>query len=91
AVTGAIERGYELTLRDPQRAAADMLSEVPDLDRSTLTTQLAALHDAFRGARAHFGELDLPTLDAWAKWEARFGIVSRVPDVSAMFDTAFAP
>ncbi|MDE3070541.1 MAG: ABC transporter substrate-binding protein [Acidobacteriota bacterium] len=90
-VTGAIERGYQLTLREPRRAAADMLSEVPDLDRATLTTQLAALHGAFIGSRPHYGELNIPTLREWAAWEARFGIVSRLPDVSAMFDTGFAP
>jgi hypothetical protein len=33
----------------------------------------------------HFGELRLSTLSAWAAWEARFGIVTRPPDVSKTF------
>jgi hypothetical protein len=35
--------------------------------------------------------LDPATLNAWAQWEARFGIVKRPPDVAATFDRAFAP
>jgi hypothetical protein len=34
--------------------------------------------------------LDIATLTAWARWEARFGIVRAVPDVSATFDPNFA-
>jgi hypothetical protein len=29
-------------------------------------------------------------LRAWARWEARFGIVKRVPDVARMFDFAIS-
>ena len=36
-----------------------------------------------------FGELTLKTLQAWAKWEAKFGIVKQPPDVFRAFDPAF--
>jgi hypothetical protein len=29
-------------------------------------------------------------LARWARWEARFGIVKRLPDVRAMFDPAYS-
>lgn len=91
SVTGAILRGYEVTVRDPHKSVSDMLAEVPGLDRQTLEAQVNALHDAYQGSRAHPGEFDPPALAAWATWEARFGIVSRPPDVNALFDTSFVP
>ena len=56
-----------------------------------MTAELPGLESAFTGPENHFGVLDMPLLRRWAVWEARFGIVKRVPDVSTMFDTAFAP
>ena len=50
--------------------------------------QLDAVSPAFVGDAARFGELDLPRLRAWARWEARFGITRRPPDVNAMFGGA---
>ncbi len=90
SVVDAIRRGYEATVADPKAAAADMLDQVPGLDRTSLEEQLAALHGAFQGPQGNVGELDSPELATWAQWEARFGIVSAPPNVSTMFDTTFA-
>jgi hypothetical protein len=30
-------------------------------------------------------------LRSWARWEARFGIVKRTPDVATMFDNGLLP
>lgn len=89
-VLHAIERGYEVTVRDPSASTNDLLREVPGLSRSTITAQMAVLHGAFVGAARHFGELNLSRLRTWAAWEARFGIVSRAPQVSTMFDPSLA-
>jgi hypothetical protein len=32
----------------------------------------------------------MPTLRAWAAWEARFHLVSRPPNVAQMFDARFS-
>jgi hypothetical protein len=37
----------------------------------------------------NFGELNLGALRSWARWEKRFGIVKRLPDVSRMFNPSF--
>jgi hypothetical protein len=83
-------RGYELTLRDPQRSASDLESRVSGLDPKLVSAQLAVLLPAFRARDGRIGELDVRSLRAWAAWEQRFGIVPRQPDVSAAFDPSFA-
>jgi putative hydroxymethylpyrimidine transport system substrate-binding protein len=89
-VVDALVRGYEYTLSDPGQAARDLEQQVPGLAPNLVAAQLTALLPAFRAADGHVGELSKTTLDTWAGWEARFGIVSHPPDVSTTFDPAFA-
>ena len=85
-VLDALERGYRYTLEHPQQSADDLEHQVPGLDRSLVQAQLTGLLPAFRAPDGRIGELNAATLRAWAAWEARFGIVSRAPDVARMFD-----
>ena len=55
---------------------------------ATLATDAGALTRELEGADVLV--VDLTTLRRWAVWEARFGIVSRAPDVGRMFDPTFA-
>jgi putative hydroxymethylpyrimidine transport system substrate-binding protein len=89
-VVNALVRGYEYTLSDPGQAARQLEQQVPGLAPKLVSSQLTALLPAFRAAAGQVGELNQATLDTWAGWEARFGIVSRPPDVSTTFDPAFA-
>jgi putative hydroxymethylpyrimidine transport system substrate-binding protein len=89
ALVRTLVRGYGVTLTDPEGSAADLESQVHGLDPNLVTTQLSALDSAFVAADGHFGELTLPALKAWAKWEARFGIVKTPPDVFQAFDPEF--
>jgi putative hydroxymethylpyrimidine transport system substrate-binding protein len=89
-VVDALVRGYEYTLANPTRGARDLDRAVPGLDPKLVATQLGALLPAFRDPSGHVGALDVATLDAWARWEARFGIVRAVPNVASTFDPSFA-
>ncbi len=91
SVVRALVRGYAAALANPAAAQRDLERGAPGLDHSLDTAELAVLDPAFRGPGRHFGVLDVPLLRRWARWEVRFGIVHRLPDVSAMFDTRFAP
>jgi putative hydroxymethylpyrimidine transport system substrate-binding protein len=91
SVVSALIRGYNFALEHPRAAADDLESRVPGLDPGLVSTQLAALEPAFRGPGRAVGELDVGVLQKWARWEARFGIVRRPPDVRAMFDSSFLP
>jgi len=89
-VVDALVRGYYFTLSDPARGAQDLDQAVPGLDPKLVATQLTALLPAFRGNGGRVGVLDTATLTLWARWEARFGIVRAVPDVTNTFDPSFA-
>jgi putative hydroxymethylpyrimidine transport system substrate-binding protein len=85
AVVRALTRGYSFTLSDPAGSARDLESHVQGLDPKLVSAQLAALLPAFRAPDGRVGELLLPRLLAWSRWEVRFGIVARRPDVTAAF------
>jgi putative hydroxymethylpyrimidine transport system substrate-binding protein len=85
-VVAALTRGYDYTLAHPAQAAQDLVRSATGLDPKLVATQLHALLPAFRSATGEVGVLDPGTLREWARWEARFGIVRRSPDVAAMFD-----
>ena len=87
----ALVRGYNATLADPTAGAHALESRVPGLDASLVSAELRGLLPAFRGPSGRFGVLDPARLSAWARWEARFGIVQHPPAVAATFDRAFAP
>lgn len=81
----ALERGYAVTVADPAASIRDLRARVSGLDAGELARQLDVMRAAFRSPGGRIGALDLATLRAWARWEARFGIVSRPPDVARMF------
>ncbi len=89
-VVQALVYGYEFTLQNPQRSALDLEQSVPGLDPSLVSAELAGLLPAFQPPGTRVGELSRATLTAWARWEARFGIVARPPDIATMFDPSFA-
>ncbi len=90
-LVATLTAGYDAALAHPAAGAHALESEVSGLDPALVTAELPGLERAFTGPEGHFGVLDIPLLHRWARWEARFGIVKRVPDVATTFDTAFAP
>ncbi len=91
AVVRTLVRGYDTALADPALGQSSLESLVPGLDHGLDGAELRALRPAFTGPEGRFGVLDMPLLRSWARWESRFGIVRRTPDVSTMFDPSFAP
>ena len=89
-VVDALVDGYQFTLLHPAQSAVDLEQSVPGLDPKLISVQLHALLPAFQGPDHRVGELDPARLQAWAHWEARFGIVRRPPDVARAFDPTFA-
>ncbi len=89
AVVRALVRGYGVTLTHPKASAADLESRVTGLDPRLVSAELSAVEPSFETRAGRFGVLDGATLRAWARWEVRFGIVSRMPDVQRAFDPQF--
>ncbi len=91
AVVAALRQGYTQVLRDPGSGERALESRVPGLDPSLVSAQLRALLPAFDQPGGRVGTLYSSRLRAWARWERRFGIVARAPNVDAMFTGAFLP
>ncbi|MDE3130231.1 MAG: ABC transporter substrate-binding protein [Acidobacteriota bacterium] len=92
AVVRALVDGYRYVLEHPLAGARELESQVSGLSRPAVSRQLQAELPAFvpRGGGA-YGTLQPAVLRAWARWEAKFGIVRRRPDVAAIFDRGFLP
>jgi len=89
ALVRALVRGYGVTLQDPEGSQSDLTSRVQGLDPKLVSADLSAVSPAFDGPDGRVGELSLPALLAWAKWEVKFGIVKKPIDVYKTFDPKF--
>jgi putative hydroxymethylpyrimidine transport system substrate-binding protein len=75
----ATTRGIAFAHSRPQAALDDLLAENPELDPADQAEQLRALQPALGGGPA---SLDLA---GWARWDTKYGIVRRRPDVHETF------
>jgi putative hydroxymethylpyrimidine transport system substrate-binding protein len=91
ATVAALARGYEEVLSDPENGVSTLVEAVEGLDRAEVQRELDAVSPSFTAGARGFGELDRPRLEQWARWEKRFGITQRVPDVGLAFDGRFVP
>jgi ABC-type nitrate/sulfonate/bicarbonate transport system substrate-binding protein len=80
----ALRRGYELALQDPASAVEDELQRTQGTDRARLRAELDAVSPALLDPAGRIGVFDRPALRRWARWEARFGITRRPPDVDRL-------
>jgi putative hydroxymethylpyrimidine transport system substrate-binding protein len=85
-----LTEGYDFAIAHPAAGAHELEREVSGLDPSLVSAELPGEIRAFTGAGHRFGVFDMGLLSRWARWEARFGIVKRPPDIHTMFDAAFA-
>jgi NitT/TauT family transport system substrate-binding protein/putative hydroxymethylpyrimidine transport system substrate-binding protein len=81
-VVGALSAGTRSALADPDPVVA-RLARASGAEPALVRAQLDAVTPALRGGLA----LRREPLEQWARWDARFGILARTPDV----DTLFAP
>jgi putative hydroxymethylpyrimidine transport system substrate-binding protein len=90
ATIRALRRGYEGAINDPESAVSALTDEEPTLDRTLTAAELDAVSPSFTAGADFYGQLQPDVLAKWARWEQRFGIVKKQPDVKAMFDTDVA-
>jgi ABC-type nitrate/sulfonate/bicarbonate transport system substrate-binding protein len=86
ATVAALQRGYTEALADPESAVEALVEDARGgLDRATAQRQFDAVQGAFTTPSGAVGVLDVDMLRKWARWEARFGITRRMPDVARAF------
>jgi ABC-type nitrate/sulfonate/bicarbonate transport system substrate-binding protein len=88
ATVRALRRGYEEAIDDPE-SATEALVDRAGVKRAPTARELDAVSPAFTEGASRYGELDPTELRAWARWEARFGITKRPPDVAQAFAPGF--
>lgn len=91
ATVAALARGYEEVLSDPENGVSALMQAVDGLDREAVGRQLDAVSPSFTAGARGFGELDRDRLQAWARWEKRFGITRSEPEVGLAFDGRYVP
>ncbi|MEA2194672.1 MAG: putative hydroxymethylpyrimidine transport system substrate-binding protein [Solirubrobacteraceae bacterium] len=91
ATVAALARGYEEVLSDPESGVGALVAAVSGLDRAQVARELDAVSPSFTAGARGFGELNRARLQAWARWEKRFGITQRVPEVALAFDGRYVP
>ena len=85
----ALRRGYEETINDPESAVEALVDRARTSTAPPTARELDAVSPAFTEGATRYGELDPKALAAWARWEARFGITKRPPDVARAFAPGF--
>jgi putative hydroxymethylpyrimidine transport system substrate-binding protein len=88
ATVRALRRGYEEAIADPE-SAVEALVDRAGVKRAVTQRELDAVSPAFTEGATQYGELDPGELSAWARWEARFGITKRPPDIARAFAPGF--
>ena len=91
ATVAALARGYEEVLSDPENGVSALMDAVDGLDRAQLGRELDAVSPSFTAGARGFGELHRGRLEKWARWEQRFGITRREPEVGLAFDGRYVP
>ena len=79
-VVSAISAGTKAALADPE-PVIERLARASGADPELVRAQMEAVSPALRGGPA----LRRAPLAAWARWDARFGILQRQPDVERTF------
>jgi putative hydroxymethylpyrimidine transport system substrate-binding protein len=88
ATVRALRRGYEEAIADPESAVEALVGSA-GVKRADTERELDAVSPAFTEGATRYGALNLRALRAWARWEARFGITKRPPDVAQAFASGF--
>ncbi len=91
ASVAALARGYEEVLSDPENGVSTIVAAVPGLQREQVQREFDAVSPSFTAGARGFGELDRPRLEQWARWEKRFGITKREPEIKLAFDGRYVP
>jgi putative hydroxymethylpyrimidine transport system substrate-binding protein len=80
AVVGAVKEGVDEVLREPSPAVRE-IARAGNSDERLVRAQLAAVAPALEPPL----RLDRRALEAWARFDVRFGILKRKPDLERAF------
>jgi ABC-type nitrate/sulfonate/bicarbonate transport system substrate-binding protein len=91
AFLGAVARGYDYAIAQPEAAAEILLAVAPELDRQLVMASQAWLSPRYAADSPRWGEQRREVWEAYATWMHDRGVVPHVIDVDAAFTNEFLP
>lgn len=91
AFVGAVARGYEYAVDNPDEAADILLEAVPELDEATVRESQAWISPRYQADAAQWGLQDQAVWEGYSSWMADNGIIAEPIDAAAAFTNAFLP
>ncbi len=91
AFMGAVSRGYQFAVKNPDQAAAILLEAVPELDADLVKASQAWLSPRYQADAPRWGEQKLSVWKGYIGWMADNGIIGEAIDAEAAFTNDFLP
>ena len=87
----ATSKGYEYCMRHPEKAAAILLQEVPELNRDLVVASQRYLAKEYKADAAEWGEMSCDRWKKYADWMYAQGLLERPLDCNKAFTNEFLP
>ena len=88
---GAITRGYEFAIEDPEAAAQILLQSAPELDTNLVTTSQVWISQQYQADASRWGEQRVQVWEQYTAWMAENGIIQAPIDAQAAMTNEFLP
>jgi ABC-type nitrate/sulfonate/bicarbonate transport system substrate-binding protein len=91
AFVGAVSRGYQFAIENPDDAAAILLAQTPESGEELLKAQQAWLSPRYQDDAPRWGEQSADVWEAYSQWIVDQGILAAPIDAEAAFTNDFLP
>ncbi|WP_258960837.1 ABC transporter substrate-binding protein [Paenibacillus aquistagni] len=91
AFVGAVSKGYQYAMKQPEQAADLLLKAVPDLDKELVQASQQWLSPKYQDDAPRWGEQKREVWDNYAKWLVDHKLMEQEIDVDKAFTNEFLP
>jgi ABC-type nitrate/sulfonate/bicarbonate transport system substrate-binding protein len=88
---GAITRGYEFAIGDPEAAAQILLDSAPELDTNLVNTSQVWISQQYQADAPRWGEQRVQIWEQYTAWMVENGIIQEPIDAQAAMTNEFLP
>ncbi|MCX7614728.1 MAG: ABC transporter substrate-binding protein [Clostridiales bacterium] len=87
----AIAKGYEYSIKNPDKAADILLKQVPELDSKLVKASQEWLSPRYQDDAGRWGEQKTEVWDRYSKWLLDNGVITKMPSADTMYTNDFLP
>ncbi len=91
AFVGAVSRGYDFAIGDPDAAAQILLEAVPELDAALVLASQSWLSRQYQAEAPRWGEQQIGIWEGYTRWMVENNIINEPIDVRSAMTNAFLP